>query len=81
MEAALRAAGTAVKIMRIYVNGAEKEVAGEPTIADLLAQLGLPPARVAVELNHALSPRQEWNSRRLAEGDRLEVVQFVGGGA
>ncbi len=66
--------------MRIYVNGAEKEIAGEPTIAEMLAQLNLPSPRVAVELNRELSPRQEWNSRRLAEGDRLEVVQFVGGG-
>ncbi len=66
--------------MRIFVNGAEKEIAGEPTIAELLAQLGLPPARVAVELNRELAPRAEWSARRLAENDRLEIVQFVGGG-
>lgn len=67
--------------MRIFINGEEKEIAGEPTLLELLSQLGLPAARVAVELNRELVPRAEWSVRRIRSDDRLEIVQFVGGGA
>lgn len=51
-----------------------------PTVADLLRRLELGARRVAVELNGEVVPRAEHASRRLAAGDRVEVVTFVGGG-
>jgi len=49
-------------------------------VVGLLEQLGLNTGRVAIEYNLKVLPRVEWESTRLAAGDRLEIVQFVGGG-
>ena len=57
-----------------------REVAGELTIQALLATLGLGDRPVAVERNALIVPRAEHASTKLADGDKLEVVQFVGGG-
>jgi thiamine biosynthesis protein ThiS len=66
--------------MRIEINGEPREVNGELTIRALLESLGLGDRPVAVERNTAIVPRAEHASTKLAEGDKLEVVQFVGGG-
>lgn len=66
--------------MKLRVNGQEREVPGGPTVASLLESLDLGPERVAVEHNGAIVPKAEYESTTLAEDDRLEVVQFVGGG-
>jgi len=50
------------------------------TLAALIAQLGGKPDRVAVELNLEIVPRDMWQDTILRNGDRLEVVHFVGGG-
>jgi len=50
------------------------------TLAALIAQLGGKPDRVAVELNLEIVPRHKWQDTILRNGDRLEVVHFVGGG-
>jgi thiamine biosynthesis protein ThiS len=67
--------------MRIVVNGQEREAEASLTLAALLEQLGSRPDRVAVELNRAIVPRERWPQTQLQEGDRLEIVHFVGGGA
>jgi sulfur carrier protein len=64
----------------IRVNGAERTVAAGTTVARLLAELGLETGRVAVEKNHDVVPRRDYERTVLAAGDRLEVVGFVGGG-
>ena len=61
----------------IEVNGEPRRAHG--TVRDLLAQLGLPAERIAVELNRELLARDRFD-RRLEAGDRLEIVTFVGGG-
>ena len=70
--------------LRLVVNGSEKLVeaiaAGSP-MTEFVATLGFRPDRVAVERNGEIVPRAEWAACALAEGDRLEVVHFVGGGA
>ena len=66
--------------MKLIINGEEREFEAVSTLPELLAQLGLKPDRVAVELNRELIPRERWASARLNEGDKLEVVHFVGGG-
>lgn len=66
--------------MVIFVNGETKEVEDGITVADLIASLGLKPERLAVEVNRAIIRRAAWSSALLAEGDRVEIVNFVGGG-
>jgi len=65
--------------MRISVNGVERETAARD-IAALVAELDLDPRKVAVELNLAIVPRSLHAGTVLSEGDRVEIVQFVGGG-
>ena len=50
------------------------------TLALLIEQLGMKQDRVAVELNRDIVPRSKWAETNLSEGDRLEIVHFVGGG-
>ena len=50
------------------------------TLALLIEHLGMKQDRVAVELNRNIVPRDQWAETNLAEGDRLEIVHFVGGG-
>jgi len=64
----------------IQVNGESKQTATGTTVAGLLAQLGLHAGRVAVELNLQILPKNKWEETKVAEGDRFEIVQFVGGG-
>lgn len=66
--------------MNIVLNGERRTLAAEATVADLIAQMGLPDKGVAVERNRAVTPRSRWADERLEEGDRLEIVHFVGGG-
>lgn len=65
--------------MRIQVNGDTREVAAR-TILALVDELGLDPRKVAVERNLEIVPRSLHGEAALAEGDRIELVQFVGGG-
>ncbi|WP_237214146.1 sulfur carrier protein ThiS [Falsiroseomonas oryziterrae] len=71
---------TSATALRIEVNGEPREVAEGATVADLLAALGLAAPKVAVERNLEIVPRSAWAATRLAPGDRLEVVHFIGGG-
>jgi sulfur carrier protein len=67
--------------MKLQINGEEREFNTSPlTLAALVQILGMKPDRVAVELNHDIVPRTVRAETMLKEGDRLEVVHFVGGG-
>jgi len=66
--------------MKLQINGAEKEVSSPMSLAALVDSLGMQSGRVAVELNRNIVPREQWAATNLAEGDRLEIVHFVGGG-
>ncbi|MEW6208914.1 MAG: sulfur carrier protein ThiS [Acidobacteriota bacterium] len=66
--------------MVIIVNGERREVESGTTVAGLITLLELKPERLAVEVNRAIIRRGEWSSTLLAEGDRVEIVNFVGGG-
>jgi thiamine biosynthesis protein ThiS len=66
--------------MKLIVNGEDREFSSISTVSALLEQLGMKPDRVAVELNRDLLPRDRWDKTRLSEGDKLEIVHFVGGG-
>lgn len=66
--------------MKLQINGEERELADGLTLAALLEQLGMKADRVAVELNRDIVHRELWPQTHLQPGDRLEIVQFVGGG-
>lgn len=67
--------------MTLTINGEDCEVSAIQTLAELLAQLGMKPDRVAVEVNRELVRRDRWSETKLADGDKLEIVHFVGGGS
>jgi thiamine biosynthesis protein ThiS len=67
--------------MTIVLNGEPKEIPADSTVAALLEELGLTPERLAIEVNRRIVRRADWHSTTLAEGDKVEVVHFVGGGA
>ena len=66
--------------MRIQVNGEPRQIEPGMTIGALLRELGLADVLVAVERNEAIIPRAEHAHAPIADGDRLEIVHFVGGG-
>lgn len=66
--------------MELMINGKTARVERVTTIADLIAARGLKRGLVAVEQNGEIVPRDEFARRTLREGDRLEIVHFVGGG-
>jgi len=66
--------------LSLTLNGEARRVAAGTSVAELLRQLELPVAHVAVERNLEIVPRSSFGTVQLAEGDRLEIVHFVGGG-
>jgi sulfur carrier protein len=66
--------------MRLFINGDEKIFEGSLSLAQLIEQLGMKGDRVAVELNREIIARAYWTETWLSDGDRLEIVHFVGGG-
>jgi len=67
--------------MQLHINGEQRDFPDGLTVAGLVAQLGMKPDRVAVELNLEIVPRTQWETTALKNGDKLEVVHFVGGGS
>jgi sulfur carrier protein len=66
--------------VQIKLNGEAKEIEEGTTLARLVEQLTLAPDRLAVELNRDVVRRAQWPQVTLREGDRVEIVHFVGGG-
>jgi len=65
--------------MRIFVNGEEHAI--EPlSVLGYLEEIEIEPHRVAVELNLEILPKGEYGTTQLKDGDRIEIVHFVGGG-
>ena len=64
----------------VIVNGSARKLTDGTTVEDLLGELGLAGKRVAVERNREVVPRAQHPTTVLVDGDRLEVVTFVGGG-
>lgn len=66
--------------MLILVNGEERAFEGVADVAGLVARLGLDVRKVAVERNLEIVPRSAYAATPLADGDRIEIVTFIGGG-
>ena len=66
--------------LSVRINGEQRRVVAGSTIAALVAEIGLDPARVAVERNLEIVPRSTLATVAVADGDAFEIVHFVGGG-
>jgi sulfur carrier protein len=66
--------------MKVELNGKTTELNGIESVGDLLRSKDLKPQMVAVELNGEILPREKFDEQELSDGDRLEIVHFVGGG-
>jgi thiamine biosynthesis protein ThiS len=66
--------------MKVFVNGDGREFSSPVSLAELIEQLDLPAARIAIELNREVVRRSDWGSTMLKDDDRIEIVHFVGGG-
>ena len=69
--------------MKLTINGRDREFSeldSNPKLLQLIELLQLKPDRVAIERNGEIVPRGTWSQVSLDDGDKLEVVQFVGGG-
>ena len=66
--------------MNLTING-ETQLSSAETLGALVTELGMKSDRVAIELNREIVPREQWPETPLHDGDRLEIVHFVGGGA
>ena len=67
--------------LTILLNGNQTDIAEGSGIGDLIKALGLETDRVAVELNRRIVRSVDWGSTTISEGDKVEIVHFVGGGA
>jgi thiazole synthase len=66
--------------MRVTINGEERGFEASLTVHQLLGEIGLDPRKVAVERNLEIVPRSQYESIAVTDGDRLEIVHFIGGG-
>jgi len=66
--------------MQVTVNGSAREIPDDLTVTGLVAHLGLTGGPVAVEINREIVPRADHPNRKVATGDAIEIVHFVGGG-
>ena len=64
----------------IDVNGEHREVAPQSTLLDLVGHLALAGQPLALAVNRAVVPRQQWHERRLCDGDKVDIVRAIGGG-
>ena len=63
------------------MNGEPRQLSEGIYIVDLLDKLGLKPERLAVEINERIVRRADWTTTTVADGDKVEIVHFVGGGS
>ena len=66
--------------MKIKINGIEKEIKENTTIKELLSSLGVLDKTMAVAVNMKIIKKDEWDKYILKEGDKVEALNFVGGG-
>lgn len=67
--------------MLLIINGDSREFADGLTVSALVDELAMRGDRLAIELNRDIVPRARWTETTLKDGDRLEIVHFVGGGS
>lgn len=66
--------------MKVRLNGADRTLGEDATVADVVATLTTAPTGVAVAVNGEVVPRGAWSGRALRDGDRVEVLTAAQGG-
>jgi len=66
--------------LTVTINGEERSLNGALSVRDLLSSLGMDPAKIAVERNLEIVPRSQYGAVMVGQGDKLEIVHFIGGG-
>ena len=66
--------------MRVTVNGVSQAIPAGSNLSQLLSRLDIAPEQIAVEVNLAIIDKKRFPETRLKEGDRIEIIRFVGGG-
>lgn len=66
--------------MKVHINSEAREFSDQLPLPELVRELSLPADRIAIELNHQVVRRKDWPETIIRDGDRLEIVHFVGGG-
>ena len=66
--------------MKVSINGETKELFQEVNLIELLENFSLPQERIAVELNRKVVRKKDWETIRVKDADKIEIVHFVGGG-
>ena len=66
--------------MRVLINGEMQDIAQAGNIADLICQLQLDSCKTAVSINRVIIPKGHHQTTALADGDEIEIVEFIGGG-
>ena len=66
--------------MKVFINGETKEISREMNLKNLLENFSLPQERIAVELNKQVVRRKDWETIKIIDADKIEIVHFVGGG-
>jgi len=67
-------------MLTITVNSQQQAIAEQSVLTTLLEQLDIGGGRIAVEINGEIVPRSQFDSHQLQEGDKIEIVQAIGGG-
>ena len=76
----MRSEAVSERALSIRVNGQKRAVASGTTVAGLLQEMALAGRRVAVSVDRGIVPRSAWTERALAAGERVEILEAVGGG-
>jgi thiamine biosynthesis protein ThiS len=66
--------------MKLQINGEIRGISAVSNVRELLKVLGISESQVAVEINGTIIRRADWESTQIADLDKVEIVQFVGGG-
>ncbi len=66
--------------MKVIINGEAKEMAGNLNLNGLLEYLSMPEERIAVELNKEVVRKKDWETIKINDADKIEIIHFVGGG-
>ena len=66
--------------MKVFINGETREIEQEINLIELLKHFSLPAERIAIELNREVVRKKDWENIKVSDGDKLEVIHFVGGG-
>ncbi len=66
--------------MNLFINGEEKTLDGALSVGQLMALLRVDPQQCAVEINGVIVPRSRHAQQQVDDGDRVEIVRFIGGG-